>query len=138
MVSKNKKTKISKTDQLYWNLQFDKWKKKNDIDNLTQKHLLYNLSNGAAMVLALHHRQVTWTIRYIKSYFWRVTILTSYVTKDSKITLHSLPKEAATKKLRLRFSAHALGEYLYIVAKNGLTLRHRTYAINQTDKDLLE
>ena len=138
MVSKNKKTKISKTDQLYWNLQFDKWKKKNDIDNLTQKHLLYNLSNGAAMVLALHHRQITWTIRYIKSYFWRVTILTSYVTKDSKITLHNLPKEAATKKLRLRFSAHALGEYLYIVAKNGLTLRHRTYAINQTDKDLLE
>ena len=62
----------------------------------------------------------------------------SYVTKDSKITLHNLPKEAATKKLRLRFSAHALGEYLYIVAKNGLTLRHRTYAINQTDKDLSE
>ena len=45
---------------------------------------------------------------------------------------------AATKKLRLRVWAHSLGEYLYILTKNGLTLRHRTYAINQTDENLLE
>ena len=31
-----------------------------------------------------------------------------------------------------------LGEYLYILTKNGLTLRHRTYAINQSEEDLLE
>ena len=55
---------------------------------------------------------------------------------NSKITLHILLKEAAKKKLRLRFWAHSLGEQLYILTKNGLTLRHKTYAINQTGKDL--
>ena len=57
---------------------------------------------------------------------------------DSKITFHVLLKQAATKKLRLRVWAHSFGEYLYILTKNGLTLRHRTYTINQTDDSLLE
>ena len=57
---------------------------------------------------------------------------------DSKITFHVLLKQAATKKLSLRVWAHSLGEYLYILTKNGLTLRHRTYTINQTDDSLLE
>ena len=57
---------------------------------------------------------------------------------NSKINLHITLKEAATKKLRLLVWAYSLGEYLYILSKNGLTLRHRTYAINQTDDDLLE
>ena len=57
---------------------------------------------------------------------------------DSKITFHVLLKQAATKKLSLRIWAHSLGEYLYILTKNGLTLRHRTYTINQTDDGLLE
>ena len=57
---------------------------------------------------------------------------------DSKINLHITLKEAATEKLRLCAWAYSLGEYLYILSKNGLTLRHRTYAINQTDDDLLE
>ena len=57
---------------------------------------------------------------------------------DSKITFHVLLKQAATKKLSLRVWAHSLGEYLYILTKNGLTLRHRTYTINQTDDGLLE
>ena len=52
---------------------------------------------------------------------------------DSKITLHVLLKQAATKKLRLRVWAYSLGEYLYILWKNGLTLRHRMHTINQTD-----
>ena len=56
----------------------------------------------------------------------------------SKINLRILLKEAATNKLRLRVWAYSLGEYLYILSKNGLTLKHRTYAINQTDDDLLE
>ena len=47
-------------------------------------------------------------------------------------------KEAATKKLRLQVWAYSLGEYLYILSKSGLTLRHRTYVINQADDDLLE
>ena len=57
---------------------------------------------------------------------------------DSKITFHVLLKQAATKKLSLRVWAHSLGEYLYILTKDGLTLRHRTYTINQTDDGLLE
>ena len=57
---------------------------------------------------------------------------------DSKINLHIMLKQAAAKKLRLRVWAYSLGEYLYILSKNGLTLRHRTYTINQTDDDLLE
>ena len=45
---------------------------------------------------------------------------------DSKINMHILLKEAVTKKLRLRVWTCSLGEYLYILSKNGLTLRHRT------------
>ena len=57
---------------------------------------------------------------------------------DSKINLHILLKSAATKKLRLRVWDHSIGEYLNISARNGSTLRHRTYAINQDDEDFLE
>ena len=56
---------------------------------------------------------------------------------DSKINPHMQLKEAATKKLRLRVWDHSLGEYLYILTKNGLTLKHRTYVINQSEEDLL-
>ena len=58
--------------------------------------------------------------------------------KDSKINVSIQLKAAATKKLRLRVWAYVIGEYLYILSKNGLTLRYRTYAINQDNKDLLE
>ena len=57
---------------------------------------------------------------------------------DSKINLHILLKKAATKNFRLRIWAYFLGEYLYILTKNGLTLKHRTYAISQRDDDFLE
>ena len=57
---------------------------------------------------------------------------------DSKINLSILLKAAATKKLRLRVCIYSVGEYLYILSRNGLTLRHRTYTINQDDKDFLE
>ena len=56
---------------------------------------------------------------------------------DSKISVSIQLKTAPTKKLRLAVWAYSIGEYLYI-SKSGLTLRHRTYAINQVDKDLLE
>ena len=57
---------------------------------------------------------------------------------DSKISLHILLKKAATKKLILRVWSRSLGEYLYILSKSGLTFRHGTYVINQTDGDFLE
>ena len=57
---------------------------------------------------------------------------------DSKINLHLLLKAVASKKLRVRVWAHSIGEYLYILSRSGLTLRHRTHTINQEDKDLLQ
>ena len=57
---------------------------------------------------------------------------------DSKINLHITLKNATSKNIRVRVWAHSVQEYLYILTKNGLTLRHRTYAINQTDEDLLK
>ena len=57
---------------------------------------------------------------------------------DSKISLYVLLKATATKKLGLRVWAYSVGEYLYMLSRNRLTLRHKTYTINQDDKDLLE
>ena len=57
---------------------------------------------------------------------------------NSKINLHIMLKTAATKKLRVRIWTYSLAEYLYILTKSGLTLRHRTYAINQSDANFLE
>ena len=57
---------------------------------------------------------------------------------DSKINLHILLKSAATKNLRVRIWAYSLLEYLYVLTKSRLTLKHRTYAINQSDDDFLE
>ena len=45
---------------------------------------------------------------------------------NSQINLHILLKEAEAKKLRLHVWAYSLGEYLYILYKDSLTLRHRT------------
>ena len=33
---------------------------------------------------------------------------------------------------------HLLGEYLYVLARDGLTLRHKTYSITQEDCGFLE
>ena len=57
---------------------------------------------------------------------------------NSKIKLHLLLKSATSKKLRLRAWVHSIGEYLYILSRSGLTLRHRAYTINQEDEDFLE
>ena len=45
-------------------------------------------------------------------------------------------KNAATRKLRLRVLAHSLGEYLYLLTKNGLNSRHRICLINKIYEDL--
>ena len=57
---------------------------------------------------------------------------------DSKINLQITLKAAAKYKLRVRIWAYSLYEYLYVLSKSGLTLKHRTYAINQNDADFLE
>ena len=53
---------------------------------------------------------------------------------DSKISLHIKLKNAATKKFRPRIWGYALGEHLYILGQDGLTL-HKTYLISQEDDD---
>ena len=57
---------------------------------------------------------------------------------DSKINWQITLKDAAKYKLRVRVWAYSLSEYLYVLSKSSLTLKHRTYAINQSDEDFLE
>ena len=57
---------------------------------------------------------------------------------DSKINLAIPLKTAATKKLRLRIWVYSLGEHLYLLSRQGLTLRHKTYSISQEDNGVLE
>ena len=57
---------------------------------------------------------------------------------NPKSNIHLLLKVATSKKLRVRVWTHSIGEYLYILSRSGLTLRHWTYTINQEDEDLLE
>ena len=47
-------------------------------------------------------------------------------------------KKAAQFNIRVRIWAYSLSEYLYVLSKSGLTLKHRTYAINKSDDDFLE
>ena len=57
---------------------------------------------------------------------------------DSKINLQITLKDVAYFSLRVRIWAYSLSEYLYVLSKSGLALKHRTYTINQSDKDFLE
>ena len=57
---------------------------------------------------------------------------------DSKINLMITLKEVAKYNLRVRIWAYSLSEYLYVLSKSGLTLKYRTYAINQSGDDFLE
>ena len=55
-----------------------------------------------------------------------------------KVIFPSNLKLLQQKKLRLRVWAYSIGEYFYILSRNGLTFRQRTYVINVDDEDLLE
>ena len=57
---------------------------------------------------------------------------------DSKINLMITLKQTAQFNMRVRIWAYSLSEYLYVLSKSGLTLKHRTYVINQSDGDFLE
>ena len=57
---------------------------------------------------------------------------------DWKINLQITLKNVADFNLRVRIWAYSLSEYLYVLSKSGLTLKHRTYTINQSDEDFLE
>ena len=57
---------------------------------------------------------------------------------DSKINQQITLKDVADFTLRVRVWAYSLSEYLYVLSKSRLTLKHRTYTINQSDDDFLE
>ena len=57
---------------------------------------------------------------------------------DSKINLQITLKDVADFSLRVRIWAYSLSEYLYVLSNSGLTLKHRTYTINQSDDNFLE
>ena len=136
-------------------------KKNYDIDNLTQRYLLFKQfvawsCNGSSVAplrdyinnsiyQELIDEDDYWEISSDERVYFDLRASCGYTKEDeklerndSKINLHIQLKAAATKKLRFRVWAHSLVEYLYILTKNGLTLRHRTYAINQSEEELLE
>ena len=132
--------------------------KKYDIDNLTQRHLLYKQfvawsCNGSSVVPLSDYmnnlvfqelisegdyfdvksdERIYLDLRAGSGYLKEVE---KFERNDSKISLHILLKEAATNNQKLRVWAYSLSEYFYILSKNELTLRYRTYPINQTDDD---
>ena len=136
-------------------------KKKNSIDNLTQKHLLYkqfvawhcNGSSVAPLVdymnnpiyRELPNEEEYYSLKSDERVYLDLRALSGYVREaeklernDLKINLKLTLKEAAKYNLRVRVWAYSLSEYLYVLSKSGLTLKHRTYAINQSDDDFLE
>ena len=52
---------------------------------------------------------------------------------DSEVNLQITLKDSVDFNLRVRIWAYSLSEYLYVLSKSGLTLKHRTYTINLSD-----
>ena len=135
--------------------------KKYNIDNLTQKHLLYkqfvawncNGSSVAPLVNYMYnpiYRELPnedeyYSLKSDERLHLDLRASSGYVkeaekleSNDSKINLEIALKEAAKYNLRVRVWAYSLSEYLYVLSKSGLTLKHRTYAINQSDDNFLK
>ena len=142
MVAKTiKSVKLSNFTEIY----SLKNEKKYDIDNLTQKYLLYKQfvawsCNGCstAPMTDYINSPIYQELIEEEDYFenksneriyldlrassWYTNKAEKLERNNSKINLHVLLKYAATEKLRLRVWAHSVGEYLYILSRSGLTL----------------
>ena len=135
--------------------------KRYDVDNLTQRHLLYkqfvvwNCNGPSIAPLTEYMNNPIFQELLDEGKYFDVTNTdriyldlraSSGYGKDaeklernnSKINLQIMLKAAATYKLRIRIWVYSLCKYLYVLSKSGLTLKHRTYAINQRDEDFLE
>ena len=135
--------------------------KKYRIDNLTQKHLLYKQfvawhCSGSSVAPVtdymdnpiyreLPNEEEYYSLKSDERVYLDLRASSGYVREaeklernGSKINLMITLKEAAKYNLRVRIWAYSLSEYLYVLSKSGLTLKHRTYAINQSDDDFLE
>ena len=136
-----KSVKLSSFSEIYSLTNETKY----DIDNLTQKYLLYKQfvawscnSCSTAPLTDYINNPIYQELIDEEDYFENKSNERIYLDlraspgyrneaeklerNDSKINLHVLLKSAATKKLRLRVWAHSIGEYLYILARSGLTL----------------
>ena len=121
--------------------------KKFSIDNLTQKHLLYKQfviwsCNGSIVAPPTDYinnpiyQELTNEEDYneVKSderVYLDLRASSGYSNEAKKLERNDLKnnvsiqlKAAATKKLRLRVWVYSISEYLYILSKNGLKLRH--------------
>ena len=135
--------------------------KKINKDNLTQKHLLYKQflawsCNGSSVApindyidnpifQELPDEETYFSLKSDEKVYLDLRASSGYVREaekleknDSKINLQITLKDAADFNLRVRIWAYPLSEYLYVLSKSGLTLKHRTYTINQSDEDFLE
>ena len=135
--------------------------KKYDVDNLTQRLLLYKQfvawnCNGSRVAPLTEYtnnpifQELPDEVQYFdvtndERIYLDLRASSGYIKEaeklernDSKINLQITLKAAAEYKLRIRIWAYSLSEYLYVLSKSGLTLKHRTYAINQSDEDFLE
>ena len=136
-------------------------KKKYSIGNLTQKHLLYkqfvawNCNSSSVAPLTdymdnpsfreLPDEEEYFGLKSDEGIYLDLRASSGYVREaeklernDSKINLMITLKSAAQFNMRVRIWAYSLSEYLYVLSKSGLTLKHRTYPINQSDDDFLE
>ena len=130
--------------------------KKNDTDNSTQQHLLYKQflawsCNGSSVAPVsdyvdnpifqeLPDQETYFSAKSNERIYLDLRASSGYVKEaeklernDSKINLQITLKDTADFNLRVRVWVHSLSEYLYVLSKSGLTLKHRTYTINQTD-----
>ena len=128
--------------------------KKYGMDNLTQKHLLHkqfvtwacNGCSTASLTDYLNkpiYQELTDEsdhdgIKSDERIYLDLRASAGYTAEaeklernDSKINLAIQLKRVATHKLRLRIWAYYFGEYLYVLSRQGLTLRHKTHTIVQ-------
>ena len=135
--------------------------KKYSVDNLTQKHLLYKQfvawsCNGSSVApisdyidnpifQELPDEETYFSLKSDEKVYLDLRASSGYVNEaenlernDSKINLKITLKDAAGFNLKVRIWEYSLPEYLYVLSKSGLTLKHRTYTINQTDEEFLE
>ena len=129
--------------------------------NLTQKHLVYKKflawsCNGSSVApisdyidnpifQELPDEETYFSLKSDEKVYLDVRATSGYVREaeklernDSKINLQITLKDAADFNLMVRIWAYSLSEYLYVLSKSGLTLKHRTYTIYQSDEDFLE
>ena len=122
--------------------------KKYSTDNLTQKQFLVWNCNGSSVApisdymdnsifQELPDEETYFSLKSDEKVYLDLRASSGYVKEakklernDSKINLQITSKDTADFILRVRIWACSLSEYLYVLSKSGLTLKHRTYTIN--------